>query len=169
MVDEMCRTGVPPNVATFNTLISAACDHSQAVNALKLLVKMEVQSCKPDIKTYTPLLKLCCKKQWMKILLFLVCHMFKKDITPDFSTYTLLVSWLCRNGKPAQSCLFLEEMVLKGFTPKQETFDLVMEKLDKGNLHSAKKKVQLLIVQAAAAKHTGSSYLSKDAAAAAQN
>ncbi|KAM0870019.1 hypothetical protein ACQ4PT_040303 [Festuca glaucescens] len=166
MVDEMCRTGVPPNVATFNTLISAACDHSQAENALKLLVKMEVQSCKPDIKTYTPLLKLCCKRQWMKMLLFLICHMFKKDITPDFSTYTLLVSWLCRNGKPAQSCLFLEEMVLKGFMPKQETFDLVMEKLDKGNLHSAKKKVQLLIVQAAAAKHTGSSYLRKDGAAA---
>jgi pentatricopeptide repeat protein len=90
--------------------------------------------------------------------------MFKKDITPDFSTYTLLVSWLCRNGKPAQSCLFLEEMVLKGFTPKQETFDLVMEKLDKGNLHSAKNKVQLLM-QAPALKHTGSSYLRKDGAA----
>ncbi|KQK13242.2 pentatricopeptide repeat-containing protein At3g22670, mitochondrial [Brachypodium distachyon] len=160
--DEMCRTGIPPTVAIFNTMISAACDHSQAENALKILVKMEEQSCKPDIKTYTPLLKLCCKRQWMKILPFLICHMFRKDISPDFSTYILLVTWLCRNGKPAQSCLFLEEMVLKGFMPKQETFDLVMEKLDKGNLHSAKKKIQHLKLRAAALKHTGSSYSRKD-------
>lgn len=163
VVDEMCRTGVSPNVTTFNTLISAACDHSQAENALKLLVKMEEQSSKPDIKTYTPLLKLCCKRQWVKILLFLICHMVRKDISPDFSTYTLLVSWLCRNGKLAQSCLFLEEMVSKGFTPKQETFDLVMEKLEKRDLHSTKRKIQLLRMQVAARKkHTGFSYLRED-------
>ncbi|XP_020200634.1 uncharacterized protein [Aegilops tauschii subsp. strangulata] len=165
VVDKMSSTGVPPTVATFNTLISAACDHSQAENALKMLVRMEEQSCKPDIKTYTPLLKLCCKRQWIKVLRFLICHMFRKDITPDFSTYTLLVTWLCRNGKPAQSCLFLEEMVLKGFTPKKETFDLVTEKLDKANLHSAKKKIQLLTLRAAAVKHTGSPHLNKDGAA----
>ncbi|KAI4963201.1 hypothetical protein ZWY2020_016994 [Hordeum vulgare] len=165
VVGKMRMTGVPPTVATFNTLISAACDHSQAENALKMLVKMDEQSCKPDIKTYTPLLKLCCKRQWIKVLRFLICHMFRKDITPDFSTYTLLVTWLCRNGKPAQSCLFLEEMVLKGFAPKKETFDLVAEKLDKANLHSAKKKIQLLTLQAAAVKHNGSPCLGKDSAA----
>ena len=149
VVAEMHRTGISPNVTTFNTLISAACDHSQAENALKLLVQMEEQSCKPDIKTYTPLLKLCCRRQWVRTLLFLICHMFRKDITPDFSTYTMLVSWLCRNGKLVQSCLFLEEMVLKGFAPKEETFDLVLDKLEKTNLHSAMRKIQLLRVQVA--------------------
>ncbi|KAL6894075.1 hypothetical protein ACP4OV_008173 [Aristida adscensionis] len=163
VAEEMQRTGIPPNLTTFNTLISASCDHSQAENALKLLVKMEEQSCKPDIKTYTPLLKLCCRKQWVKTLLFLICHMFRKDITPDFSTYTLLVSWLCRNGRPAQSCLFLEEMVLKGFAPKQETFDLVLDKLDKRNMHKAKRKIQLLMVQVAARRSTAPSYRDNDA------
>jgi pentatricopeptide repeat protein len=151
---EMCGTGIPPNLTTFNTLISAACDHSQAENALKLLVQMEEHSCKPDIKTYTPLLKLCCRRQWVKTLLFLICHMFRKDITPDFSTYTLLVSWLCLNGRIAQSCLFLEEMVLKGFAPKQETFDLVLDRLGKRNLLSAKRKVQLLRMQISATRST---------------
>ncbi|CAN6297807.1 unnamed protein product [Urochloa humidicola] len=149
VVVEMHRTGISPNSTTFNTMISAACDHSQAENALKLLVQMEEQSCKPDIKTYTPLLKLCCRRQWVKTLRFLICHMFRKDITPDFSTYTLLVSWLCRNGRLAQSCLFLEDMVLKGFTPKQETFDLVLDKLEKRNMHSAMRKIQLLNIQIA--------------------
>ncbi|KAL5219454.1 hypothetical protein ABZP36_020138 [Zizania latifolia] len=156
VVEEMCRAGTHPNVTTFNTLISAACDHSQAENALRLLVKMEEQSCKPDIKTYMPLLKLCCKSQWVKILLFLVCHMFRKDITPDFSTYTLLVSWLCRNGKVAQSCLFLEDMVSKGFNPKQETFDLVLEKLEKRNLHSTHRKIHALRTRVTTRKHTSS-------------
>ncbi|RCV40938.1 hypothetical protein SETIT_9G095200v2 [Setaria italica] len=149
VITEMRRTGISPNLTTFNTLISAACDHSQAENALKQLVQMEEQSCKPDIKTYIPLLKLCCRRQWVKTLLFLICHMFRKDITPDFSTYTLLVSWLCRNGRLAQSCLFLEEMVLKGFAPKQETFDLVLDKLEKMNMHSAIRKIQLLRKQVA--------------------
>ncbi|XP_062214616.1 pentatricopeptide repeat-containing protein At3g22670, mitochondrial-like [Phragmites australis] len=162
VVEEMRRTGISPNLTTFNTLISAACDHSQAENALKLLVKMEEQLCKPDIKTYTPLLKLCCRRQWVKTLLFLICHMFRKDITPDFSTYTLLATWLCRNGRLAQSCLFLEEMVLKGFAPKQETFDLVLGKLEKRNMHSAKRKVQLLRMQVSASRSTAPSYLRED-------
>lgn len=149
VITEMHRTGISPNLTTFNTLISAACDHSQPENALKQLVQMEEQSCKPNIKTYTPLLKLCCRRQWVKMLLFLICHMFKKDITPDFSTYTLLVSWLCRNGRLVQSCLFLEEMVLKGFAPKQETFDLVLDKLEKTNMHSTIRKIQLLRTQVA--------------------
>jgi pentatricopeptide repeat protein len=80
--------------------------------------------------------------------------MFRKDITPDFSTYTLLVSWLCLNGRIAQSCLFLEEMVLKGFAPRQETFDLVLDRLGKRNLLSAKRKVQLLRMQITATRST---------------
>ncbi|KAJ1293633.1 hypothetical protein BS78_01G083600 [Paspalum vaginatum] len=155
VVEEMRRTGISPNSTTFNTLISAACNHSQAENALKLLVQMEELSCKPDIKAYTPLLKLCCRRQWVKTLLFLICHMFRKDITPDFSTYTLLVSWLCRNGRLMQSCLFLEEMVMKGFAPKQDTFDLVVDKLEKMDMLSAVRKIQLLRIQIAGNRRRG--------------
>ena len=44
--------------------------------------------------------------------------------------------------------------MLKGFAPKQETFDLVLDKLDKRNLHSAKRKVQILRMQVAATRST---------------
>jgi hypothetical protein len=43
----------------------------------------------------------------------------------------------------------LEEMVLKGFAPKQETFDVVLDKLEKTNMHSTIRKIQLLRTQVA--------------------
>ncbi|KAG6514535.1 hypothetical protein ZIOFF_024898 [Zingiber officinale] len=66
--EQMCKNDILLDVTTFNTLISASCDYSDAENALKLVFAMQEFDCKPDIKTYTPLLKLCCKWKWMRVL-----------------------------------------------------------------------------------------------------
>ncbi|XP_068646553.1 pentatricopeptide repeat-containing protein At3g22670, mitochondrial-like isoform X3 [Aristolochia californica] len=41
---EMCTNGIAPNLTTYNTLITSACDHSQEDNALGLLKQMEESS-----------------------------------------------------------------------------------------------------------------------------
>ncbi|XP_068646552.1 pentatricopeptide repeat-containing protein At3g22670, mitochondrial-like isoform X2 [Aristolochia californica] len=145
---EMCTNGIAPNLTTYNTLITSACDHSQEDNALGLLKQMEESSCKPDLKTYAPLLKMCCKKKRMKTLQFLLNDMFRKDISIDLGTYTLLVQGLCSNGLPEHSYLFFEEMVLKGFLPRKHTYDMLVKELARKNLEKAKCKIQELMVQA---------------------
>ncbi|CBI26286.3 unnamed protein product, partial [Vitis vinifera] len=101
------------NVLTYNTMISAACMHSQEEDALKLLLKMEESSCKPDLNTYSPLLKMCCRNNRMKVLSALLNHMFKNDTSLEAGTYSLLVHGLCKSGKLEHACLFFEEMVFR--------------------------------------------------------
>ncbi|KDP40211.1 hypothetical protein JCGZ_02209 [Jatropha curcas] len=96
---DMKKQGVSQNLLTYNTMISCACTHLEEENALKLLQRMEEDSCKPDIKTYASLLKMCCRKKRMKVLKFLSSYMFKNNVSIELSTYTLLVNGLCKSGK----------------------------------------------------------------------
>ncbi|CAA6662742.1 unnamed protein product [Spirodela intermedia] len=114
--EEMHRNGRPPNVITYNTLISSAV----LTSGLTLLTKN------------------CCRRKRTQLLYFLLGDMLKKDISIDLGTYTLLVQGLCRNGKLHQSCSFFEKMVLKGFIPWEHTYEMLLKELERKKLNEEK-------------------------------
>ncbi|XP_038722954.1 pentatricopeptide repeat-containing protein At3g22670, mitochondrial-like [Tripterygium wilfordii] len=134
--------GVSRDVLTCDTMISSACAHSQEENALKLLQKMEKDSCKPDLKTYAPLLKMCCRKKRMKVLNFLSSDMFKNDVSIDQRTYALLINEPCKSGKLKRACLFFEETVLKGMIPMDSTCKMLAEELERKNMAIEKERIE---------------------------
>ncbi|KAH8495733.1 hypothetical protein H0E87_018790 [Populus deltoides] len=146
--EDMEKQGVCRNLWVYNTMISSACAHSQGGSALKLLERMEGDSCKPDVKTYAPLLKMCCRRKSVKLLKFLLSHMFKNNVSVDLGTYTLLVNEFCRNGKLEHACFYFQEAVLKGMVPMVKTFKALVEELEQKNMKEMKEKIEKLMFQA---------------------
>jgi pentatricopeptide repeat protein len=129
-------------------MIYHACANRQGNSALKLLERMEVNSCKPDLETYQPLLKMCCKMKDMKVLKFLLSHMFDNNVRIDLSTYALLIRELAESGKLEHACFFFQDAVLNGIVPKDRTYEILLKELGQNNMVEMKGKIEKLMLQA---------------------
>ncbi|KAL3578138.1 hypothetical protein D5086_019642 [Populus alba] len=154
ILNEMQEKGCPPDLITYTVYIRAL-GKARQINkaledesALKLLHKMEEDSCKPDVQIYAPLLKKCCRKKNMKMLKFLLNHMFENDVSIDIVTYDLLVHGLRKQGKLKYACFFFQEAVLKGMVPCDKTYKILLEELERKNMAEMKGKIEKLMLRA---------------------
>ncbi|KAG2317382.1 hypothetical protein Bca52824_020504 [Brassica carinata] len=114
--EDMTNQGVARDVLVYNTMISAAVNHSRDETALRLLKRMKEEgSCSPNVETYAPLLKM-----------FLLQHMVRNDVSIDVAT-----------GKLEEACLFFDEAMRKGMVPRESTCKMLVDELERRGMAEA--------------------------------
>lgn len=144
---EMSENGVVPNLATYNSLISVSCQHSLKENALKILKKMELVSCKPDHLTYIPLFKLCFKMGETdgRLNSLLDDMVNKHHLSLDSASYTLLIHGFCEAGKLKRALFLFEEMIHREIPLRKRTYKFLSEEAENKGLYNEIERINKLM------------------------
>ncbi|KAL5537694.1 hypothetical protein UlMin_045160 [Ulmus minor] len=136
--DEMIRSGVSPNVYTYNILIRGFCGAGNLDMGLNFFLKMEIVGCLPSVVTYNTLIDAYCKSKRIDDAFELLKSMALKGLEPNLISYNAVINGLCREGRMNETGKFLEEMRRRGFFPDEVTYNtLVSGYCREGNFHQA--------------------------------
>ncbi|KAM7275314.1 hypothetical protein ACFE04_017180 [Oxalis oulophora] len=104
----------PPNLQTFNILMSGWKSSEEAESFFK---EMEEMGVKPDVVSYNALVDVYCKSIEIKKAYDVIQKMRDEDLSPDVFTYTSLIGGLGLIGQPDKAREILREMKEYGCYP----------------------------------------------------
>ncbi|XP_042502168.1 pentatricopeptide repeat-containing protein At5g39710 [Macadamia integrifolia] len=135
---EMIRSGVSPNVYTYNILLRGCCVEGKLDKAFEVFSEMESKGCAPNVVTFNTLVDGSCKLgkineafRWFEL-------MSQRGLQPNLISYNVIINGLCREGRIKETHGVLEEMGRKGMVPDKVTYNtLVNGHCREGNIHQA--------------------------------
>ncbi|CAK0895180.1 unnamed protein product [Prorocentrum cordatum] len=132
LLDEMKAKGIPPDVITYSTLISACEKGKQTGRALELFEQMQTEGIVPDVITYNTAISACEKGRQSTRAWQLFEQMQKQGLSPNVITYNTLIS-ACEKGKQtAQAFSLFQRMQLEGLRPDVITYNALISACEKG-------------------------------------
>ncbi|KAK4340258.1 hypothetical protein RND71_041720 [Anisodus tanguticus] len=136
--DDMVKSGVSPNVYTYNIMIRGFCRKGDLQKGLVVFDEMEKSGCLRNVVTYNTLIGGYCKIGKVDEAVELLKLMQVRNLEPNVVTYNAIVNGLCREGRMNETSEILEEMKGKGLMPDEVTYNtLVNGYCREGNFHQA--------------------------------
>lgn len=111
LLHEMERDGVPPDVVSISTLLTACgrCRHITKIDTV--LEAAKFRGIELNIVAYNSGIGSYLSFGDYEKALELYATMMASNVNPDAVTYNILISGLCKLGKYAESLKFFEDMV----------------------------------------------------------
>ncbi|KAK4784595.1 hypothetical protein SAY86_018963 [Trapa natans] len=135
---EMTKTGISPNVFTYNILMRGFCCAGNLEMGLHFFQEMEKKGCLPNVVTYNTLIDVYCKSRRIDDAYGLMRSMEEKNLEPNLISYNMIVNGLCREGRMKETSEVLKRMSRVGFVPDEVTYNtLVNGYCKEGNFHQA--------------------------------
>ncbi|XAR59474.1 hypothetical protein NMG60_11015322 [Bertholletia excelsa] len=142
LVEELCedmvKSGVSPNVYTYNILIRGFGAVRKMERVLQLFKEMETNGYYPNVVTFNTLIDTSCKMGRIDDAFRLFKLMSEKGVEPNLISYNVIINGLCRERRMKETSDMLEKMRCKGFVPDEVTYNtLVNGYCKEGNFHQA--------------------------------
>ncbi|KAH9331504.1 hypothetical protein KI387_003612 [Taxus chinensis] len=132
--DIMDKFGVQPDLAAFNSLLSAMCKCKNVRKAQEIFDFMKARYV-PDLKTYSILLEGWGKEPHLPKTRDIFREMTEKGCEPDIVAYSILMNALCKGGKIEEAVGLLDTMKMTGCTPNPHIYIILIHS------HGAEKNV----------------------------
>lgn len=126
MYQHMIRTGVSPNVFTYNILIRGFCGVRDLEKGLGFFAEMQKNGCLPNVVTYNTLIDAYCKSRRLDDAFKLFKTMPNKDLEPNLISYNVILNGLAREGRMNETDEVLEEMKHKRIIPDEVTYNTLV-------------------------------------------
>ncbi|KAH0458728.1 hypothetical protein IEQ34_011542 [Dendrobium chrysotoxum] len=108
----MIERGAKPDTWSYNAILALHCKIQEVNKALRLLSRIDRDSCLPDRHTYNMLLKMLIGICRFDRVIEVWESMEKRGFFPSASSYAVIVHGLCRKkGKIEEACRYFEMMV----------------------------------------------------------
>lgn len=121
----MEKYGVAPNLAAFNSLLSAFCKAKNVRKAQEIFDRMKDQFV-PDSKTYSILLEGWGKAPNLPKAREIFREMVEKGCVPDIVTYGIMIDSLCKLGRVEEAVDIVREMDSKGCRPTSYIYSVLV-------------------------------------------
>ncbi|OIV92593.1 hypothetical protein TanjilG_07584 [Lupinus angustifolius] len=131
LVDAMKRDGVPPDLYTYNTLISCCRRGSLYEEAVQLFDEMKLAGFRPDKVTYNALLDVFGKSRKPKEAMQVLREMESNGFSPTIVTFNSLISAYARGGLLEEALNLKTQMMEKGIRPDVFTYTTLLSGFDK--------------------------------------
>jgi pentatricopeptide repeat protein len=92
----MLLRGVNPNIRSYNTILAVHCKVKESFKALRLIERMDNESCLPEQHTYNMLLKMLLDAGRIDKAHEIWEGMKKRRFCPSAACYAVMVHGLCR-------------------------------------------------------------------------
>ncbi|XP_043701090.1 pentatricopeptide repeat-containing protein At1g77360, mitochondrial [Telopea speciosissima] len=121
----MDKYGVPPNLAAFNSLLSAFCKSKNVRKAQEIFDSMKDRFT-PDSKTYSILLEGWGKDPNLPKAREIFREMVDKGCDPDIVTYGIMVDVLCKAGRVDEALGVVRDMSCNGCWPTSFIYSVLV-------------------------------------------
>ncbi|XP_038984274.1 pentatricopeptide repeat-containing protein At1g77360, mitochondrial [Phoenix dactylifera] len=121
----MDKFGVVPNLAAFNSLLSAFCKSKNVRKAQEIFDKMNDQFA-PDAKTYSILLEGWGRAPNLPKMREVYQEMIDKGCKPDIITYGIMVDALCKAGRVEEAVSVVRDMRFNGCPPTSFIYSVLV-------------------------------------------
>ncbi|KAM7269205.1 hypothetical protein ACFE04_024702 [Oxalis oulophora] len=127
LFDEMIRSGICPDVTTFNKLIHILCKKGHVQESEKLFNKVVKMGVSPNLYTVNIFIQGLCRKGALDEGIRLLDTATRENLRPDIVTYNTLICGLCKNYKVVEAESYLHKMVNEGLTPDGFTYNTIID------------------------------------------
>ncbi|KAF8413183.1 hypothetical protein HHK36_001159 [Tetracentron sinense] len=121
----MDKYGVPPNLAAFNSLLSALCKSKNVRKAQEIFDNMKDRFV-PDSKTYSILVEGWGKAPNLPKAREIFRDMVDKGCDPDIVTYGIMVDILCKAGRVDEAVAVVKDMDSRGCRPTSFIYSVLV-------------------------------------------
>ncbi|KAG1363364.1 pentatricopeptide repeat-containing protein, mitochondrial [Cocos nucifera] len=121
----MDKYGVVPNLAAFNSLLSALCKSKNVRKAQEIFDKMNDRFA-PDAKTYSILLEGWGRAPNLPKMREVYQDMIDKGCKPDIITYGIMVDALCKAGRVEEAVNVVRDMRSNGCPPTSFIYSVLV-------------------------------------------
>ncbi|KAL6204252.1 hypothetical protein ACLB2K_021520 [Fragaria x ananassa] len=125
------KSGLEPDVITFNTLIHGFILDNQVAEAARIFTKtLEAGHCKPDVSTFNILLKGFCKtSNSSSAAIQLLRKMEEVGCKPNTISYGTIIDSLCKDLLVDEALELFKEMISRGIAPNVVTYTCLIQGL----------------------------------------
>lgn len=122
---EMHRTGLSPDIITYNTLINGYCKAYDMVSADDLVERMQFGGWMPDITTYNIRMHGLCSSRRTTQAMTMLDELVSAGIIPNSVTYNIMMNGVC--GDMLDRAMMMAAKLLKvAFLPNVVTVNLLL-------------------------------------------
>ncbi|RVW41771.1 Pentatricopeptide repeat-containing protein, chloroplastic [Vitis vinifera] len=141
LLNEVRRSGIQPDIITYNTLISACSRESNLEEAVKVYNDMVAHRCQPDLWTYNAMISVygrCgmsreAERECDKVKE--ICEdMVKMGFGKDEMTYNTIIHMYGKRGQHDLAFQLYSDMKLSGRSPDAVTYTVLIDSLGKANM-----------------------------------
>jgi len=124
--EKMIRSGVRPDVVTYNTMINVLVKSQRLNDAFDLFGQMKASGIAPTIVTYTSLIDGCGKNQNLQKALFVYQEAKGSEIELNLHFFNAIINAGCLNENLPLVDLVLVDMSLQGFANNSVTYNTLL-------------------------------------------
>ncbi|XP_072972427.1 pentatricopeptide repeat-containing protein At1g77360, mitochondrial [Typha angustifolia] len=121
----MDKFGVTPNLAAFNSLLSAFCKAKNVRKAQEVFDEM-IDRFEPDAKTYSILLDGWGRDPNLPKMREVYSEMIERGCEPDIVTYGIMVDALCKAGRVEEAVDIVRDMEFRGCQPTSFIYSVLI-------------------------------------------
>ncbi|GFZ03602.1 pentatricopeptide repeat (PPR) superfamily protein [Actinidia rufa] len=127
LFDEMLRSGICPDITTFNKLMHTLSKKGGVQEGERLLNKILKRGVSPNLFTFNIFIQGLCRKGLLKEASSMVDGVRREGLSPDVVTYNTLICGLSKSFRVSEAESYLQKMVNEGFEPNAFTYNSIID------------------------------------------